>query len=315
MSNKLLIPLFCFIATGCQSITQPPKTTVIDATYQNIPYTPALDDQQTFDIYLPKIQSQNMSSSKIPLVIYIHGGGWKQGANDKLDIAKTKMGLDNFAKTLLNNGYAIVSIEYRLLPKYQSPAQIDDVTSAFNYIYSHAQQYGLDVNRIAVIGESAGGQLAEYLAVTQGKTKIKANVAFYAPADISKLTTYANQNPVCHFLWGTLETLTGKPTNYSFEGELIGGQPYSPEFIRKAKAISPVYLVSENTPPTLLLHGDKDCLVPLKHSEVYYQLLQQHHIPSELVIVKGAGHADSRFYRSTQYLDKVINFLNQYLKP
>lgn len=178
----------------------------------------------------------------------------------------------------------------------------------------HAQQYDLDANRIAVMGESVGGQLAEYLAVTQGKTKIKANVAFYAPADISNLTTYANQAPSCHLLWGTLETLTGKPTNYSFEGELIGGRPNSPTFISKAKASSPVYLVTDNTPPTLLLHGDKDCIVPLKHSQAYYQALQQHHIPSELIIVKGAGHGDPRFYRTSEYIDKVINFLNQYLK-
>ena len=90
-------------------------------------------------------------------------------------------------------------------------------------------------------------------------------------------------------------------------------KPGTPAFTQMATAVSPIHKVSKDTPPTLMLHGNADCLVAHEQSVRYLQKLQQHQIPSELITVEGEGHATAKFWTTPEYQEKVLVFLKQYL--
>ena len=97
----------------------------------------------------------------MPLVVFIHGGGWEHG-----DKAGDSLNPNNLQ--LLWDGYAMASVNYRLAPGAIWPAQIEDCKAAIRWLRVHADQYGYDASRIAVMGESAGGQLVAMLGATSG---------------------------------------------------------------------------------------------------------------------------------------------------
>ena len=180
-----------------QNLRALPRTQT--AQFANIAYD-TVDERQKMDIYLP-----NNQTIHAPTVVYIHGGGWIGG--DKIEVASSKMGVDKMIARLLDNGYAVVSVDYRFAPDYPMPAQTDDVTKAFEFILKNGQKYGIDTSRLAVMGESAGGHLAQWLSVTQGK-HLKASVPFYAVSDVANLSQMVKADPVCQ--------------NFSL-GKLLGG--------------------------------------------------------------------------------------------
>lgn len=282
------------------------------AAYRNIPYTEKAHSNQKLDIYLP----QN-SEGNAPIVMYIHGGAWLYGWKE--GIADERNGQWSFIKNLLNNGYAVVSMGYRFAPEFRSPTQVDDVTTAYYFITQNAHKYGLNGTRVAVMGDSAGGHLAEYLATTLGNSKIRATVPFYAPSDLcNNLTTFYRKNGKRskHNKESFIFKLIGLkvPKRTSVEELLVGEKFGTPEFEKKLSAISPINKVSYTSPPTLMFHGDQDPIVKIIHSQRFLEELQKLGVPSELVIVKGAGHGGKKFWTTPEYQQKIIAFLDKYLK-
>src|SRR5271166_2501053 len=156
----LICGLFATIAAAhaqIRTVTQQPYPTGGNsvAWITNIPYVDGGGPQQQLDLYMPTEQ-KNM-----PLVVFVHGGGWEHG-----DKAGDSLNPNNLQ--LLWDGYAMASVNYRLAPAAIWPAQIQDCKAAIRWLKAHAHEYGYDANRIAVMGESAGGQLVAMLGTTSG---------------------------------------------------------------------------------------------------------------------------------------------------
>lgn len=268
-----------------------PKGTVIQG---NIPYNNDTLKKHLLDIYLPA-----NAKGKIPLVVFIHGGGWI--GNDKY----ADMGyMTNTINAMLESGFAIASIDYRFAQNAVFPAILQDCNKAVSFLYDNADKYGLDKSRIALMGFSAGGHLASLMGTSQNNKitdlyfpasyrpfKYKAVVDFYGPTDLT--------------------LLPGNEDEKSPEGILIGAKPLERPDL--AKAASPISYIDKNDPPFLIFHGEKDNIVSNKQSKLFSAWLKYHGVKNELTIVKDAPHF-GKMYDVEEIKNKVISFLKESFK-
>ena len=262
-----------------------------DVVYYNSGGTPL-----TMDIYYPKADG-----GRVPAVLYIHGGGWYSG--DKT----SGTGLVDIPE-LVNRGYLVAAVNYRLAPRYEFPAQIEDLKHAVRFLRANAATYGLDPAHIGVFGDSAGGHLAALLGVTddnygfdgvlsgiEPSTRVQAVVDMFGPADLT-LKFERDRSLLIEHVFGTSDP--------------------EDEIIRRA---SPVTHVSSDDSPFLIIHGDKDDQVLLSQSEELYRKLVESGVPTELIVVKNSGHdftpigGDIDPSRS-EITTAIGNFFDQYLK-
>ena len=268
-----------------------PQGTIL---HGNIPFNNDTLKKHLLDIYLPA-----NAPKSLPLVVLIHGGGWI--GNDKTaDIGY----MGNTVSALINSGIAIASIDYRWATQATFPAQIQDCNRAVSFLYDNAEKYGLDKNRIALMGFSAGGHLASlqglsnnnkvdafFMPNTSKKFKFKAVVDFYGPAE--------------------LILFPGADDAKSPEGLLIGAAPIARPDL--AKIASPTTYVDKTDPPFLLIHGEKDNLVAPRHSQLLSSWLTTNGVKNELIIVKDAPHF-GKMFDVEEIKNKVVAFLTAELK-
>src|SRR6478735_1744894 len=260
----------------------------------NIPYNNDTLQKHLLDIYLPA-----NAKGKLPLVIFIHGGGWL--SNDKY----ADMGyMKKTVAEIVSSGFALASIDYRFSTQAVFPAQIQDCNRAVSFLYDNADKYGFDKKRFAVMGFSAGGHLASLLGLSKNNNvkkffmpgtnrsfNIKAVVDFYGPAE--------------------LILFPGSNDEKSPESILIGAAPLARPDL--AKAASPVTYVDKNDPPFLIIHGEKDELVSPKQSQLLSSWLNVVGVQNQLIIVKGAPHFGVMF-DTDDVRNKVMGFLKKELK-
>jgi acetyl esterase/lipase len=259
----------------------------------NIAYNNDTLQKHLLDIYLPA-----NAKGKLPLVIFIHGGGWL--SNDKY----ADMGyMKKTVAEIVSSGFALASIDYRFSTQAAFPAQIQDCNRAVSFLYDNADKYGFDKKRFAVIGFSAGGHLASLLGLSKNNNvekffmsgtnrtfNIKAVVDFYGPAE--------------------LILFPGSNDEKSPESILLGAAPLARPDL--AKAASPVTYVDKNDPPFLIIHGEKDELVSTKQSQLLSAWLRVVGVQNELIIVKDAPHYGVMF-DTDAVRNKVMAFLKQQL--
>ncbi len=298
--KKILSILVAFLVFST-SFGQPPSGSRVQAAlppgtiiHGNIPYNNDTLKQHLLDIYLPA-----GTKKKVPLVVFIHGGGWV--SNDKY----ADMGyMPNTVAAMLNNGLAVASIDYRFAMQAVFPAILQDCNKAVSFLYDNAARYNLDNSRIALMGFSAGGHLASLMGTSQNNKvsslyfpssyrpfQYKGVVDFYGPVD--------------------LVLLPGNEDVKSPESILIGAAPLlRPDL---AKAASPLTYLDKNDPPFLIYHGEKDDLVSNKQSKLLSAWLTYYGVKNELTIVKDAPHFGT-MYDVEEISTKVIAFLLQQLK-
>ena len=221
-----------------------------------------IDDQRLrLDYYQPP-----KASRPSPCVIVIHGGSWRSGDSKQL------APLNPY---LAARGYAVAAINYRLAPASRFPAARDDVIAAFNYLKSNADSLHLDPQRFVLLGRSAGGELALLVAYTQNDPAIRGVISFYGPTDM--YWSYANPgNPL------VIDT-------HDILHAYLGGSPKDvPE---NYDAASPIQFIDTSTPPTLLIHGNRDELVSVRQSERLAERLAQAGAPHFLLHLPWATHA------------------------
>ncbi len=249
------------------------KSTVIahrDLTFAEVDGQPL-----KLDIYVPKAESAP------PLVVWIHGGGWRAGSKKSPAI-----------REITDHGYALASISYRFSEVAIFPAQIHDCKAAIRWIRGNAKKYNLDANRIAVYGTSAGGHLVAMLGVSGDVKHLEGTLGSHTDQS-SRVTAVAN-----YFGPSRLLTMNDFPSRIdhnaadSPESILIGGAIQ--ENVAKANDASPMTYVSEDDAPMLLVHGDTDPLVPINQSEILDRALGAVGISSTLVRVTKGGHGGFR---------------------
>jgi len=273
-----------------------PEGTIV---HPNIPYANDTLQKHLLDIYLPP-----NASSNTPLVVWIHGGGWKE--NDKYaDMSYMQETIKGF----INNGYALASIDYRWSTAAIFPAQVQDCNQALEYLYQHAGEYKIDKNRIALIGFSAGGHLASLLALAannhmqefypSGESphfKIKCVLDFYGPSDLIALVDH----PV---------VAGGK--GHDPLSILLGASPLQrPDLAKKA---SPNTYVDKDDPPFFIVQGEKDEGVHFTQSVLLSSWLTLSGVKNQLIVVPGAPHFGVMF-DAQDIRQQLFAFLGTYLK-
>ena len=273
--------IIVIVLTAVQSEAQSSVPTIQEKF--NLVYTNINNWEGKLDYYQPK------SNTKLPLVIYIHGGGWTHG-NKEAEYDKFKV--------FLANGYAVANIEYRLANQAVAPAAIVDVNTAINYLIRNANDLNFDKNKVVIMGGSAGAHLA-LLAGLQSQSKIYNNQKFKVAAIISK--------------YGPTDLLTWKPATApgSASATWLADRNNDTAFV---KSLSPVNYVSNNKIPVLFVHGDQDKTVPVEQSTALFELLKKQGSPTEIYIVKGGKHGNFGNIETPKMDTVMIDFLRKYLK-
>ncbi len=237
--------------------------------HRDLPYVTNGHERQRLDLYVPE------SGEKLPLVVWIHGGGWESG--DKAQC---------LTLPLTTKGFAAASIGYRLSQHAVFPAQIEDCKAAIRWLRAHAAEYRLDPDRIGAFGISAGGHLVALLG-TSGDVKdfdvgehLNVSSRIQAACDMC--------GPTDLFRFHERPSAIKRDAKGSLFERLFGGPVL--ERIELAKRFNPITWISKDDPPFLIIHGDKDPLVPLSQSEFLAHGLRSAGLPVEMHIEKGGGH-------------------------
>jgi len=225
------------------------------------------------DLYLP----DRPSGESLPVVVWIHGGGWRAGSKER-----------TIAPRVLGDEYVVASIDYRLSQQAVFPAQIHDCKAAVRWLRAHAGIYRIDPDRIGVWGSSAGGHLVALLGTSTGVAELEGAVGEH-------LDQSSAVQAVCDFYGPTdLTVMIGQTSAIdhggadSPEGLLLGG-PVA-EHPELAALASPVTHVDSSDPPFLIVHGDADRTVPYEQSVALHQALAAAGVDATLHIVGRAGH-------------------------
>jgi len=249
----------------------------------DVKYVPDGDAAQSLDVYFP----EKPAAQRLPLLIWIHGGAWQGGS---------KSGLPYLSQ--LPRGYVAASIEYRFSQKATFPAQIQDCQAAIRWLRANAERYSIDPDRIGVGGASAGGHLAALVGTSGGKKafpmiggnedqsdRVQAVCDVFGPTDFWTVAAQADEDKDVKYIFNWNK---GDPYSKLIDGKLG-------EDKEKCDAVSPVHYVSKDNPPFLILHGDRDALVPYAQSVELSDLLANAGVEVTLQRFPGAGHGGPAF--------------------
>lgn len=258
----------------------------------DVAYVPNGHARQKLDLFVPAHPAG-------PVLVWIHGGGWRGGSKSK------PPGL-----ALVRQGFTVASVEYRFSQDAIFPAQIEDCKAAIRWLRAHAAEYGYDPKHIGAWGASAGGHLVALLGVT-GQVKdfdvgenldqssaVQCVVDWFGPAD------FPAYDPA-------LPTEMVKRENPdSVLAQLFGG-PIS-QHLELAKRGSPVTWVTKEAAPTLIMQGTKDPLVPLDQSQRLADKMKAAGAEVTLDVIDGAGHGGPQF-TTPERLTEIMTFLATHL--
>jgi acetyl esterase/lipase len=263
----------------------------------NIAY--AAGPSHLLDLYLPRT-----GSAPHPTVIWIHGGGWQGG--DKANAEQPRR--------LVCQGYAVASINYRLSGEARFPAQIHDVKAAIRQLRASAGRYGLDPQRFATFGSSAGGHLAALAATSSGvadledlslgnpttSSAVQAAVDWYGPTDLTQMDALA----LAQGCRTSGHGIAGSP-----ESLLLGCVVSDPGCAAAARRASPLTYVTAAAPPILILHGSNDCTVAHGQSLLLRDALRAGGACASMRTLLGAGHGGPEWLTAAPQ-DQVADFLD-----
>lgn len=213
-----------------------------------------------------------------PAAILIHGGGFDEGSRST--------NVRPLFEPLADAGFAWFSIDYRLAPDAHFPEATADVNSAIGWVKAHSAEYRLDLGRIVLIGESAGGYLVNYAGAHQTPdTRVAAVVDFYGPVDYGKLAMQRRDHP---------ENLNMTTINrHAANGggiHFFGADELDGPGLAKLRAVSPIGGVHKGMPPFLCIHGTKDDQVSYDQSIAMCEAMHKVDAACELITIEGGGH-------------------------
>lgn len=255
---------------------------------KDIEYVPGGGSLQSLDLYLPAATGR-----AVPLVVFIHGGGWHSGSKDGCP-----------AQFMAEHGYTVASINYRLLPDAIFPAQIEDCRAALRFLRAHAAEYGINPDKVAACGGSAGAHLASLLGTAAAADFSTVPAGVLDDASIRVQCVIDRYGPADFTLGGKVPAKL----------KLLGSCASETEALAKGRWASPVTYVSSSTPPFRIEHGDADKSVALEQSHAMLATLQAAGVEATLTVMPGAGHAGAAFF-TKENQNAELEFLNRHLKP
>jgi acetyl esterase/lipase len=262
----------------------------------------------TMDVFRPKSEANGAA------IICVISGGFRS-SHEAINLG--------FAKPFLAHGYTVFAVVHGSQPRFQIPEIIQDMNRAVRFIRHHAKEYRIDPNRIGVTGGSAGGHLSLMLgtagdkgdpnaqdAVDRESSRVQAVACFFPPTDFLNFG-----GPGKEFIHATDHR---PPFRASFDYReldqktMLWERITDVEKLRQiARDVSPIYHISPDDSPTLIIHGDKDDLVPLQQSESFIAKLKEAGVEAKLVVKSGAGHGWTTMLKDA---DQFVEWFDRHLK-
>lgn len=282
------ITLLTLILCLCQAAAQRQRTKApLETGFERklgVVYKTVGQRKLEFDMYFPETRTTKPG----PVVVYTHGGGWAAGS--RFNAARGAFA--PLFKELIGHGFCIVSVDYRLCRKGGAIRMRDcviDSKDAIRYLVKNSEVLSIDPERVFVFGDSAGGQIAQMLLLTPPTSltgdadlarvdyEIAAGLSWYGPCD------FENQNLFNH---------DDRPDfRDRFGPRIVGAADVSPEEkLRLYREMSPVNYLTKDSPPLLLIQGDKDTTIPVKHAIHLEKRARELKAPVKTLIIKNAGH-------------------------
>jgi len=256
---------------------------------RDLEYVPGGHERQKLDLYLPE-----KSEGPLPVVVWIHGGGWRAGS---------KSGCPGIF--LAGKGFAVASVGYRLSQHAVFPAQIEDCKTAIRWLRANAKMYNLDGNHVGVWGASAGGHLVALLGTSAKLKELDGTGNLDQSSEVQCVVDWFGPTDFQHMP----EQISNDPK--SVIAQLLGGAPAKEK--EKAALASPLGQVNKDCPPFLIMHGDKDQLVRLSQSQDLEAALKKANVPVTLVVLEGQGHGGPEF-SNAENRKRIEEFFSKYLK-
>ena len=279
----------------------------------NVLYKVTKEEDLYLDIYYPENIKEGQ---KLPVVIYTHGGGWAAGSRHGAANASFK----KIHTALLEKGFCVVSVSYRLWKEGGEVSMRDcviDSKDALRYLSKHSERLGIDSNRFFSFGDSAGGQIAQMLLLSAPETlkgdadlakysyKMIAGVSWYGPCDFEKFSLF-NHDDSANF-------------KDRFGPRIIKPNTKSEDKLALYKEMSPINYLNKNSSPLLMIQGDKDTTIPVKHAYYMDEKAKAIGAPVTTLIIKNSGHnwrkvgADIQPTRE-EIIQKTVDFFVSNLK-
>jgi acetyl esterase/lipase len=287
-----LIAAVCCLATlraaGAADRAAPPPEDVVPVP-RGVAYIPDVTYRTCDDADKTRLELDIAYPTKgdgpLPALLFFHGGGWVIGS---------RKNMTPYILRAAQAGYVAVTVSYRLSPKHPFPAPVEDAKCAVRWLRANADKYQIDKDHIGAVGYSAGGQLACLLGSPAGEDRsgrVQAVVSYYGVMDLSDAKHPLLALAVKQYLSG--------PANQDKDA---------------VKRASPLHHASKDSPPTLLIHGDADTLVPVAQSRAYAAKLKEAGAKVSLVEVAKADH---NFVGDAEQdaLRTMFRFLDEHLKP
>lgn len=249
------------------------------------------------------------TKEKKPAVLYFPGGGFTSADHEKFL---------EMRYALACAGYVVAACEYRAVPN-KFPALLEDAKAAVRWMRAHASEFGVDANRIGLLGDSAGGYVVQMAGATNGEknwdvgdfkevsSDVQAVVSIYGISDLTTIGEGIGNENVHASAAVTEALLLNGPAFKDFAGASVNADP------QKAKAASPIGHVDGTEPPFLLMHGSGDKVVSPLQSKKMFEVLQNKKVEAEYVLVRGAEHGDLPWYQPG-VISRVVNFFDRHLK-
>jgi acetyl esterase/lipase len=281
---KKIIAFYCLIFLGFVSKAQEtPEFKKVEypsgyTAQLNVIYTKANNWEGKMDLYLPP-KDKGLS----PVIINIHGGGWNKGSKE------SQTGFNTF----FNKGYAVANIAYRLSQVAPAPAAVEDTRCALIYLIKNAKALNIDVNKIVIMGGSAGGHLALMGGLLGNDNRFDTNCK--GVKDV-KVAAIINKYGIAE-----LGDWPSKSLNM-----WLADQIKNPAFVQ---SVSPIYHVKKNSPPVFIVHGDADPVVSYQQSVNLKKKLDEMGVKNTFITVEGGEHGKFTKEKNAEVNAAIMNFL------
>lgn len=250
----------------------------------NVVYTTAKNWEGQMDIYMPAKEK-----GPSPVVINIHGGGWNKG------VRQSQTGFNTFFKM----GYAVANISYRLTGHTTAPAAVEDTRCALIYLIKNAKALNIDVNKIVIMGGSAGGHLALMGGLLGNDNRFDGNCPGVENVKVAAIIDKYGITDVWDWGYGT--NVTSKSAT-----RWLGDKANDKKF---AASVSPITYVTKNSPPIFIVHGDADPTVPHQQSVDLHKKLVEVGVKTEFITVEGGLHGKFDKDKNSEINKKIAAFL------
>ena len=315
---SLLLGIFligCNVPTEQKTIKDPNVTPEGVRITPNVVYGHKFGMALTFDMYQPK----NPDGAG---VILINSGAWVSyfpNFYKKTTEGFQLLNLEEYDQmgkrwcnilSLLESGFTVFTVRHRSAPKFEMHEIVSDLRTAVRFIRGHADKYGIDADKLGIFGGSSGGHLALLIGTTPETAPTDATEGYEkSPAPLAAIVVYFPVSDLTLFV----DKLRGEPNLETLLKEIPSINILLNLKDDQLKEYSPINHVSSNDPPTLIIHGDKDMMVPITFGKTMSQALQNAGVESSLFTIEGGNHGLKNKDDADRAVSEMVKWFKKYL--